>query len=54
MNEHGMKRGIPNVAIEIRQDLIDTHQGAEKWASIMADALTRLGPLAPYEPGGTG
>ncbi|MBO0333544.1 N-formylglutamate amidohydrolase [Sneathiella sp. CAU 1612] len=54
MNEHGMKRGIPNVAIEIRQDLIDTHQGAEKWASIMADALTRLGPLAPYEPGEQG
>ncbi len=53
MNEHGMKRGIPNVAIEIRQDLIDTHQGAEKWAAIMADALTRLGPLAPHEPGGT-
>lgn len=52
MNEHGMKRNIPNVAIEIRQDLIDTHQGAEKWANIMADALSRLGPLAMYEPEG--
>ncbi len=51
MNEHGTKRGLPNVAIEIRQDLIDTHQGAEKWASIMADALNRLGPLAPDKPG---
>tara|TARA_R110002094_G_scaffold112654_1_gene109208 strand:- start:315 stop:1079 length:765 start_codon:yes stop_codon:yes gene_type:complete len=42
MNEHGTKRGLPHVAIEIRQDLIDTHQGAEKWAAIMADALHKL------------
>ncbi|MAZ03467.1 MAG: hypothetical protein CMN56_10040 [Sneathiella sp.] len=48
MNEHGMKRGLPNVAIEIRQDLIDTHQGAEKWASIMADALMRLDPVTGW------
>ncbi|MCF8468848.1 MAG: N-formylglutamate amidohydrolase [Sneathiella sp.] len=48
MNEHGMKRGIPNVAIEIRQDLIDTHQGAEKWASIMADALRQLDGMAAF------
>ena len=48
MNEHGMKRGLPNVAIEIRQDLIDTHQGAEKWASIMADALLRLDPVTGW------
>jgi predicted N-formylglutamate amidohydrolase len=42
MSEHGTERNIPHVAIEIRQDLIDTHQGAEKWACIMADAMTQL------------
>jgi len=42
MSAHGMDRNIPNVAIEIRQDLIDTHQGAEKWACIMADAVQQL------------
>lgn len=42
MNEHGTKRGLPHVAIEIRQDLIDTHQGAERWAAIMADSIRAL------------
>jgi len=42
MSAHGMDRGVPNVAIEIRQDLIDTHQGAEKWACIMADTVSQL------------
>ncbi|WP_373085411.1 N-formylglutamate amidohydrolase [Sneathiella sp.] len=42
MSVHGTDRHIPNVAIEIRQDLIDTHQGAEKWANIMADAVGQL------------
>lgn len=50
MNEHGTKRGLPHVAIEIRQDLIDTHQGAERWAAIMADALHRL-PMVGVETG---
>lgn len=42
MSAHGTDRNIPHVAIEIRQDLIDTHQGAEKWACIMADAISQL------------
>lgn len=50
MNEYGTKRGLPHVAIEIRQDLIDTHQGSERWASIMADAVTRL-PLGTARDG---
>ncbi|MFT6556514.1 N-formylglutamate amidohydrolase [Sneathiella sp.] len=42
MNEHGTKRDIPHVVIEIRQDLIDTHHGAEQWSSLMVDAVLQL------------
>ena len=31
--------GIPHVSIEIRQDLVDTEDGAERWATILDDAL---------------
>jgi predicted N-formylglutamate amidohydrolase len=36
---HGEERGVPCVAVEIRQDLIDTHHGAQTWAGMMAGAL---------------
>ncbi|MEX2615085.1 MAG: N-formylglutamate amidohydrolase [Alphaproteobacteria bacterium] len=36
---HAMPQGRPNILLEIRQDLIDTRHGAEKWAGIVADAL---------------
>lgn len=36
---HAEPAGIPHVGIEIRQDLIDTDEGAEKWAGILADVL---------------
>ncbi len=36
---HAMPKGFPNVLLEIRQDLIDTRQGAEQWAGLIADAL---------------
>nr|WP_240969633.1 N-formylglutamate amidohydrolase [Sneathiella limimaris] len=42
MNEHGTKRDIPHVVIEIRQDLIDTHHGAEQWANLIADLLRQI------------
>jgi predicted N-formylglutamate amidohydrolase len=47
MSAHGMDRGVPNVAIEIRQDLIDTHHGAEEWACIMADTISQLLEIVP-------
>lgn len=47
MSAHGMDRGVPNVAIEIRQDLIDTHHGAEEWACIIADAVSQLLEIVP-------
>jgi predicted N-formylglutamate amidohydrolase len=36
---HGEERGVPCVAVEIRQDLIDTHHGAQTWAGLMAGAV---------------
>lgn len=37
--EHADSAGRANVLIEIRQDLIDTRQGAETYARLIADAL---------------
>jgi len=36
---HGEERGVPVVAVELRQDLIDTHHDAETWAGRLADAI---------------
>ncbi len=36
---HAAARGYRHVTVEIRQDLIDTHHGAEIWARRMAAAL---------------
>ena len=36
---HAETRRLPHVTVEIRQDLIDTHHGAETWAQRMAAAL---------------
>ncbi|HUN53231.1 MAG TPA: N-formylglutamate amidohydrolase [Candidatus Sulfotelmatobacter sp.] len=48
MQRHGAASGLPHVLIELRQDLIDTHHGAEAWASRLAAALRRL--LAEHGP----
>ncbi|MGQ0675418.1 MAG: N-formylglutamate amidohydrolase [Rhodospirillales bacterium] len=39
---HACDRGLPHVMIEIRQDLIDTHGGAEHWAAVLSDALAPI------------
>ena len=36
---HAVAKGYPHVAVEIRQDLIDTHHGAAEWGSRFAHAL---------------
>ena len=36
---HGAQAGLPQVLIEIRQDLIDTHHGVEKWAALLTSAI---------------
>lgn len=42
VKHHAEARGLPAVALEIRQDLVDTHHGAAHWAGIVADALRPL------------
>jgi predicted N-formylglutamate amidohydrolase len=42
VHTHGDDRGLPNVLIELRQDLIDTHQGAQDWADRLAVVFTEL------------
>lgn len=39
LETHGDGKGLANALIEIRQDLIDTHHGAEEWAERLAHAL---------------
>ena len=39
IDHHAEAAGLPHVSIEIRQDLVDTEEGAERWASILDDAL---------------
>jgi predicted N-formylglutamate amidohydrolase len=36
---HALPAGLLNVLLEFRQDLIDTDDGAEHWATIIAEAL---------------
>ncbi len=36
---HAEAAGLPHVSIEVRQDLVTTEAGAERWAGILADAL---------------
>jgi predicted N-formylglutamate amidohydrolase len=39
IDHHGEAARIPHVSIEVRQDLIDTPEGAERWAGVLGDAL---------------
>jgi len=39
MDHHGEGGGLAHASIEIRQDLIDTTEGARQWAAILATAL---------------
>ncbi len=41
--EHGQRRGLPHIEIEVRQDLIDTSEGAALWARRIAEALEMVG-----------
>src|SRR3546814_20434722 len=46
---HGDRRGLANVLIEVRQDLIDTPQGAALWAERLGAVLEAgLGDPALY------
>jgi predicted N-formylglutamate amidohydrolase len=51
--EHGEKRGIPHVGIELRQDLISTETGQSEWAERLARALVSFlesgGPWCKFD-----
>jgi predicted N-formylglutamate amidohydrolase len=51
---HGEDLGLPHVLIELRQDLIDTHHGAEEWAgrlgAVFADLLADDGLYRVEKP----
>lgn len=42
VDNHAECRGLPNVSIEIRQDLIDSEEGVREWAGHVGDALTPI------------
>ncbi|MFC4351124.1 N-formylglutamate amidohydrolase [Fodinicurvata halophila] len=42
LHKHGEGRGLAPVLLEVRQDLIDTRNGAEQWARIIAAVLNPL------------
>ena len=42
MDHHGEDRRLPHVSIELRQDLIDTQEGARQWAAVLGDALENI------------
>lgn len=39
IDHHAEASGLPHVSIEIRQDLVNTEDGAERWATILDEAL---------------
>ncbi len=39
IDHHAETSGLPHVSIETRQDLVDTEEGAEQWATILDESL---------------
>ena len=42
VEHHATELGLAHVAIEVRQDLIDTEDGARHWADVLRDAFTPI------------
>lgn len=42
IDHHAEASGIPHVSIEIRQDLVNTEEDAERWATILHEALAEV------------
>ena len=42
MEYHGMRKGLPHILIEIRQDLIKTEEHVEFWADKISDAYQSI------------
>ncbi len=41
-DRHGSDLGLPHISLELRQDLIDTHHEAERWAGFLSDKLRQV------------
>lgn len=41
-DSHGTDLGLPHISLEVRQDLIDTHHEAERWAERLGDLLRQV------------
>ena len=37
--QHALRRGLPNLQVELRQDLVAEREAARRWADILGDAL---------------
>ena len=42
IDHHAEAAGLPHVSIEIRQDLVDSEEGAERWARILHESLREI------------
>ncbi len=42
MDIHGTDHGLPNLSIEVRQDLIESSEGAFRWAEVLAVGLRNI------------
>ncbi len=53
VDHHAEGRGLANVSIEIRQDLVHDMAGVERWTALLVDALTEiLADETLYKPTG--
>jgi predicted N-formylglutamate amidohydrolase len=56
LDRHGQVRGLPNVMVEIRNDLVATAEAQEAWGVVLASAIARALPGAlatePDQPAG--
>ena len=42
VDHHGEGRGVANVSLEVRQDLLSDKTGVERWAGLLSEALTEI------------
>ncbi len=42
VDHHGEGRGVANVSLEVRQDLLSDKAGVERWSGLLSEALTEI------------
>jgi predicted N-formylglutamate amidohydrolase len=50
MNRHGTRRGLPHVLIEVRNDLIATAKGVDRWSGLLIDVLSDVLSNTSFSP----